>query len=214
MTGTFSPARRPAQRVITLVGGILLVATACGGGAPVAPTAGPTLAADPSATIAPVVSLAPPATTLPSDAPTLAPPPTTPVTEPPPTEAPPVVPGIGVPIQIGDQQFMTVVAAEQWPGATGVKPAKGKAFYTVSVQIDAIALTSFDSADFNLRAGDKTYSWRPGRAPHLYSLDNMTAGATYTGWINYELPKAALGDLVLVYKPAFLPGSTYRVPLT
>jgi hypothetical protein len=138
-----------------------------------------------------------------------------PVTEPPVTAPPPTAaPGIGVKLQIGDQQFMTVEAAEQWPGAGTVKPKKGKAFFTVSIRIDAIKLTSFDSADFKLRdKAGKSYAWRPGRAPHLYSLDNMTPGGTYLGWITYEIPKASLGELTLIYKPAFLGGTTFKVPL-
>ena len=133
-----------------------------------------------------------------------------PSTPPPPTAAP----GIGVKLQIGDQQFMTVEAAEQWPGAGTVKPKTGKAFFTVSIRIDAIKLTSFDSAHFKLKdAAGKSYAWRTGRAPHLYDLANMTPGGTYLGWITYEIPKASLGKLTLIYKPAFLGGKTFTVPL-
>ena len=140
---------------------------------------------------------------------------TPPVTEPPVTAPPPsVAPGIGVKLMIGDEQYMTVVDAAQWAGTSQVKPRSGKAFFTVSIQIDAIKLTSFDSADFKLRdAAGKSYVWRPGRAPHLYSLDNMTPGGTYTGWITYEIPKTSLGKLTLIYKPAFLAGTTYTIPL-
>lgn len=227
MTLTFDPARGSARRATTLLSAAVLLA-ACGGGAAVSvapstatPTetgTGPSLAA----TGTPGASLPPATVAAPTAAPPTALPPKTapPVTEPPATEppvtAPPpsLAPGIGVKLQVGDEQFMTVVAAEQWPGLGTVKPRKGKAFFTVSIQVDAINLTSFDSADFKLRdAAGRSYAWRSGRAPHLYSLDNMSPGGTYTGWITYEIPKASLEQLTLVYKPAFLAGQTFRVPL-
>jgi hypothetical protein len=217
MTLTFDPAPRSARRAATLLGAAVLLA-ACGGGAavsvapstvaPAETVAGPSLAATgtPGATLPPAPTVAPtaaPPTALP------------PATEPPVTAPPPsLAPGIGVKLQIGDEQFMTVVAAEQWPGLGTVKPRKGKAFFTASIQVDAITLTSFDSADFKLRdAAGHSYAWRSGRAPHLYSLDNMSPGGTYTGWITYEIPKTSLGQLTLVYKPVFLVGQTFRVPL-
>jgi hypothetical protein len=109
---------------------------------------------------------------------------------------------------------MTVLAYETWPGTATVKPAKGKEFRTVSIRIDAIKLTSFDSADFKLRdAAGKSYVWRPGRAPHLYDLANVAPGQNYVGWITYEVPKSADGPFELVYRPRFLPDLTVRVPL-
>ena len=41
----------------------------------------------------------------------------------------------------------------------------------------------------------------------------MTAGQNYVGWITYEIPKTSLIGLTLVYKPAFLAGITFRIPL-
>lgn len=207
-----------------------MVVAACGGvSATLAPADGVqssvgVTAAAPTATTnatlapSPMPSTEPPMTVQPGTEPPMTAPPVTeqPATAPPPTAAPSpsLPPGIGVKQQIGDQQFMTVEAAEQWPGAGTVKPRKGKAFFTVSIRIDAIQLTSFDSADFKLKdKAGKSYAWRPGRAPHLYSLDNMTAGGTYLGWITYEIPKASLGELRLIYKPAFLGGTTFTIPL-
>ena len=133
------------------------------------------------------------------------------MTAPPPS----VAPAIGVKLLIGDQQWMTVLAAERWAGTSQVKPRSGKAFFTVSIQIDAIKLTSFDSADFKLKdAAGHSYAWRPGRAPHLYSLSNMTPGGTYTGWITYEIPKASLVGLALIYKPSFLSGTSFKIPVS
>ena len=106
------------------------------------------------------------------------------------------------------------MAFEQWPGTSTVKPRKGRAFITVSIRVDALKTTSFDSADFKLRDADhRGYAWRQGRAPHLYSLDGMNAGSTYTGWVTYEVPKSALGNFELIYRPSFLPGSTYTIKL-
>ncbi len=199
---------------------IALLIAACGGPAATAvpttgaalPTAGETLAP----TGSPAPSALPVATA--TAVPLVTPPPVTapPITEPPVTAPPPsLAPGIGVPLLIGDQQYMTVLAAEQWAGTSQVKPRSGKAFFTVSIKIDAIKLTSFDSADFKLKdAAGKSYVWRPGRAPHLYSLNNMTPGGTYTGWITYEIPKTSLVGLTLIYKPHFLVGSTFTIPLS
>lgn len=202
----------PAARFLAIV---LLVA-ACGGStgtatpSAAAPTPAATVDVPASASLAPLASVAvtvPPATAAPATAP--------PITEPPVTAPPPsVIPGIGVKLRIGDEQDMTVVDAEQWAGTSLVKPRSGKVFFTVLIQIDAIKLTSFDSADFKLKdAAGKSYAWRPGRAPHLYSANNMTAGGTYTGWITYEIPKTSLGKLTLIYKPHFLVGSTFTIPL-
>ena len=208
----------PAARFLALV---LLVA-ACGGttvsSAPSA--AGPTLGATLGATEAPsVATLATAAATLaPVTAPPVTEPPVTvpPITEPPVTAPPPsIAPGVGVKLLIGDQQYLTVLDAEQWPGTTSVKPRSGKAFFTVSIRIDAIALTSWDSADFKLLdAAGKSYAWRTGRSPHLYDGANMTAGNNYVGWITYEIPKASLVGLTLIYKPHFLTGTTFKVPVS
>ena len=198
---------------------IALLIAACGGpAATTAPTTGAVLPTA-SETFAPTglasPSNVPVATATAVPAVTLPPVTVPPVTEPPVTAPPPsLAPAIGVPLLIGDQQYMTVVAAEQWAGTSQVKPRSGKVFYTVSIKVDALKLTFFDSADFKLKdAAGKSYAWRPGRAPHLYSLNNMTTGGTYTGWITYEIPKASLGKLTLVYKPAFLVGKTYTIPL-
>ena len=154
-----------------------------------------------TATGAPLTSAAPTQ----APAATALPPTEPPVTPPPPTAAP----GIGVAMQIGDQQTVTVLAYEQWPGSSTVKPAKGKVFKTVSIRIDAITFTTFDSADFRLRddATGKSYAWRQGRAPHLYSSTGLNAGANYVGWITYEVPKAAGGPFILVYRPSFEDGT-------
>lgn len=110
---------------------------------------------------------------------------------------------------------MTAVDAEQWPGTSTVKPRSGKVFFTVSIRIDAILLTSFASADFKLRdAAGKSYAWRSGRAPHLYDLANMSPGNNYIGWITYEVPKSVVDDLTLVYSPSFLDGEKFAVPVT
>jgi hypothetical protein len=211
-----------ATALIALVATASVIA-ACGGSAATtapssvlaAPTSAATVAGEPTTSptaLETAAVTAPPVTTPPvTEPPVTAPPPTEPpVTAPPPS----LVPGIGVKLQIGDQQFMTVLAAEQWPGAGAVKPKKGKAFFTVSIRIDAITVTSFDSADFKLKdKAGKSYAWRQGRAPHLYSLNNMTPGGTYVGWITYEIPKASLGELTIIYKPAFLGGTSFKIPL-
>jgi len=96
----------------------------------------------------------------------------------------------------------------------GRQAGEGKVFFTVSIRIDALALTSWDSADFRVRDADRAYAWRTGRAPHLYSGSNMNVDHHYIGWITYEVPKASVHVLTLVYKPGFLDGATFRVPLT
>ena len=110
--------------------------------------------------------------------------------------------------------MVTVDGFEQWPGATGVKPGKGKVFKTVSIRIESISLTPFDSADFRLRddASGKSYAWRAGRAPHLYSSSGLEAGGKYSGWVTYEVPKSATGPFTLVYRPSFESGASYRDP--
>lgn len=225
MPAPFHPSRSSSRRVAALLGAVLVVA-ACGGGATatVAPTAAlPSIAASPVAvatagqspapsvaeTPEPTVSAEPPMTTPPV---TDAPPTESPTPTPPPTAA---APGVGVPVAVGDQQVMTVVKAEPWPGAPGVKPRSGKAFFTVSIRIDALLVTSFASADFKLKdAAGHTYAWRTGRSPHLYDLQNMSAGNNYIGWITYEIPKASLIGLTLVYRPAFLGGRTFAIPVS
>ncbi|MEO5705093.1 MAG: DUF4352 domain-containing protein [Candidatus Limnocylindrales bacterium] len=205
----------PRSRVALATVAMTLLIAACGGSiaTTVPSAAGPTLSPTPEPTAA--ASLTPLVTAEVTVAPATAPPVTAPpVTAPPITEPPPIVPAIGVKLLIGDEQYMTVVDAELWAGTSQVKPRSGKVFYTVFIQIDAIKLTSFDSADFKLKdAAAKSYAWRPGRAPHLYSANNMTAGGTYSGWITYEIPKASLGNLTLIYKPAFLTGKTFTIPL-
>jgi len=203
---------------------IAVLIAACGGStttpAPSAagPTAGATVVLTAAPSVAPLATVAitiPPVTTPPVTQPPVTSPPITepPITAPPVTD-PPASPGVGVKLLIGDQQYMTVLVAEPWPGTTSVKPRSGKAFFTVSIRIDAIKLTSFDSADFKLEdAAGKLYSWRTGRSPHLYDLANMTPGNNYVGWITYEVPKTSLSELTLVYKPRFLAGSTFTVPL-
>src|SRR5829696_3053776 len=176
MAGSTSRVRRPTRTIQAYVVVAILV-LACGGPAATAePTPAPTATA--AMTLTPTASAVATqaalataaATAAPTDAPTLPPVTEPPVTEPPitqpPVTAPPIVaPAIGVPILVGDQQRMTVLAAEQWPGTTGVKPASGKAFFTVSIRIDALAVTSWDSADFKLKdAGGKFYLWRTGRS--------------------------------------------------
>lgn len=42
----------------------------------------------------------------------------------------------------------------------------------------------------------------------------MTTGGTYTGWITYEIPKTSLVGLMLIYKPSFLTGVTFKVPVS
>ncbi len=119
-------------------------------------------------------------------------------------------------MDIAGRQTLTVLAFEQWPGTTTVKPGKGKVFRTVSIRIDGITLTPFDSADFKLRddGAGKVYAWRQGRAPHLYSSTGLNPGANYVGWITYEVPKAATGPFILVYRPSFEAGAVYRIPLS
>jgi Domain of unknown function (DUF4352) len=220
MTTAFRPAPRRGWRVASLLM-TCVVAVACGGSsATVAPTTasaslGPTGPAEAS-----IVPSQPPAASLtvqPTASPVTVVTPPPPTTSPP-TAAPPTTPpalAIGVPIRIGDQQDMTVLAAEKWAGSSQVKPRSGKAFFSVSIKIDAIKLTSFDSADFKLKdAAGHSYTWRSGRPPHLYFLNNMTGGGTYTGWILYELPKGSLVGLTLVYTPRFLGGTSFRVPVS
>jgi hypothetical protein len=217
------------HRAACLLGVMFLIA-ACGGGSPegtggapiVTPAPTIVVSADPAAT--PGTTPVPPATAGPTNAPppteasaTAAPPTAAPPTEPPATPPPPTAaPGLGVPIQIAGQQTVTIVSFEAWPGTSTVKPAKGKIFRTVYVRIDAVTFTTFDSADFKLRddGSGKAYAWRPGRAPHLYSSTGLGAGQNYEGWITYEVPKAAEGPFILVYRPAFEPGAVYRIPLS
>ena len=220
MPFTLPRVRSIAPAIVALA----LLITACGGpAASTAPSAaGPTAGASvalteaPSAsalvTVAPVT--APPVTAPPVTAPPVTAVPVTepPITPPPATAAPPAV---GVAIKVGDEQLMTVLDAEQWPGTTSVKPAKGKTFFTVSIRIDATATTSWDSADFKLKdTAGKLYVWRPGRSPHLYDGANMTVGQNYIGWITYEIPKTSLVGLTLQYKPHFLTGVTFKIPVS
>jgi hypothetical protein len=223
MAGSTSPARRAPRTIRAFVAGVAILVVACGGPA-VTPEPTPAPTSTPSITLAPTASAAATqaalATALPTavptvpvtEAPTIPPITVPPITEPPVTEPPVVAPAIGVPILIGDQQRMTVLAAEQWAGVSGLKPAKGKVFFTVSIRIDAVAVTSWDSADFKLRdTAGKSFVWRTGRSPHLYDGANMTRGQNYVGWITYEIPKPSLVGLTLIYKPGFLVDTTFKV---
>ncbi len=219
MGGSMSPAWRPGRRRAAPVVLIAWLVAACGGPAA---TAGPTPAATlgvatgsaPVSTASPMATEVAAATVVPTTplvtAPPITAPPIAPSIAPPPTPAP----AVGVALRIGDQQLMTVLAAEAWAGAPGVKPATGKAFFTVSIRIDALALTSWDSAWFKVRDSERGYAWRTGRSPHLYDGANMTTGNNYVGWITYEVPKASVDELTLVYKPGFLEDATFRVPLS
>ncbi|MEO8274499.1 MAG: DUF4352 domain-containing protein [Chloroflexota bacterium] len=210
-------ARFQLRQIAPAVIAAALVVSACGASAGTAAPSSDAALPTATASVGPTESASAAPLPTPTLAPTDTPPPATapPITEPPVTAPPPSLnPAIGVQLLIGDQQYMTVLDAEQWAGTSQVKPRSGKAFYTVSIKIDAIKLTSFDSANFKLKdAAGHSYVWRPGRAPHLYSLSNMTSGGTYTGWITYEIPKASLGELTLIYKPAFLSGTTFTIPL-
>ena len=205
--------------------GVLFLLAACGGTAPVATSGGPSVTAAPISpvTIPPAASALVTAEPVPtvapaSEAPPTAGPPTeAPITPPPVTPPPPTAaPGIGVAVEVAGRQTLTVLAFEQWPGTSTVKPGKGKVFRTVSIRIDGITLTPFDSADFKLRddGAGKVYAWRQGRAPHLYSSTGLNPGANYIGWITYEVPKAAAGPYILVYRPSFEAGAVYRIPLS
>jgi hypothetical protein len=197
-----------------ILAGVFLLLAACGGTTPAAtsgiaiatalPTQGVAVATTPLATVAPA-TIAPPTGAPATLAPVIP-------TVPPPTAAP----GIGVPMRIADQQIITALEFEQWDGTATVKPATGKVFMTVFVRIDAITLTSFDSADFKLRDDglEKSYAWRQGRASHLYSSSALSAEHYYQGWITYEVPKAAEGPFILVYRPTFEADAVYRIPLS
>lgn len=208
---SFAPGR------IAVFGGLALLIGACG--APAA-TSTPTVAA-PTPTLAATASLSPTVavTVEPLITPSPVPTPTAtavPATVPPPTAQPlPGVTGLyGTPVLIGDQQFVSVLAFEQTT-IVGTKPRTGKVFVSVSIRIDAIKTTSFDSADFTLRdPAGKSYTWRTGRSPHLYDLANLEPGHNYVGWITYEVPKASIAALVLVYKPRFLVGVWFEIPLS
>ena len=215
MRAALTRARSCAPALPLLVSLALLI-VACGAPAASTPAlvaATPTAAASTPGPLASPTLVA--ATATPEPATTTPPATQAPVTLPPATAPPPsLAPGIGTTVQVGDQQTVTVMAFEQWPGTSTVKPRKGRAFMTVSIRVDAITTTSFDSADFKLRdAADRGYAWRQGRAPHLYSLSGMNPGSTYTGWVTYEVPKSALGSFELIYRPSFLPGSTYTIKL-
>ena len=210
MAGPSSPVRRPTSSALAWLAPAIMLVAACGGSAVTAsPTLPPTSAAPTASALATLA-----AATVTATVPSVTAPPITepPVTAPPATAA---APAIGVAITVGDEQLMTVVEAEPWPGTTSVKPAKGKAFFTVRIRIDALATTSWDSADFKLLdTAGKSYAWRPGRSPHLYDGADMTIGNNYVGWITYEIPKASLVGLTLVYKPHFLTGATFKVPVS
>ncbi len=207
------------HRVAILLGIVLLFA-ACGGTAPVATSGVPIVTTAPtaSATVPPAASAAVTAAPVATAAPvTPAPPTEAPITPPPVTPPPPTAaPGVGVAMDIAGRQILTVLAFEQWPGTSTVKPSRGKVFKTVSIRIDGLTLTPFDSADFKLRddGAGKVYAWRQGRAPHLYSSTGLNPGANYVGWITYEVPKAATGPFILVYRPSFEADAVYRIPLS
>ena len=42
----------------------------------------------------------------------------------------------------------------------------------------------------------------------------MTADNNYVGWITYEIPKTSLVGLTLIYKPHFLTGVTFKIPVS
>ena len=216
-----SPVWRQIRTAARLAIGALLVAACSGPAATVVPATPPAsespFASAPAPTASALPTQAAAATQLPTVPPVTTPPVTTPpITAPPITPAPTAAaPAVGVALPVGDQQLMTVLDAEPWPGTTSVKPASGKAFFTVRIRIDALATTSWDSADFKLLdTAGKSYAWRPGRSPHLYDGADMTIGNNYVGWITYEIPKASLVGLTLVYKPKFLTGITLKVPVS
>ena len=161
------------------------------GGATAGPLASPTLGAA-TATPAPVATTVPVATSAPATDP--------PVTAPPPS----VAPGIGTPVQIGDQQTVTVIGVRAMARHVDREAGKGKAFMTVSIRVDAIdhlvRLRGLQAA----RSPRRGPGGRAGAAPVLPR--DMKPGSNYIGWVTYEVPKSALGSFELIYRPSFLPG--------
>ena len=52
----------------------------------------------------------------------------------------------------------------------------------------------------------------PGHSPHLSFQNGLTPNTYYAGFITFEVPEDAAGELVLVYTPNFL-DSTYEIEL-
>lgn len=187
-------ALQPAvPRVVRALGALVtatLILAACSSSA-----ASPTASAVPSTapSLSPSVGATPTATAVPS---------------------PSVAPGIGSEVIVGDQQKVQVTAVEAWAGSPTQQPAAGDVFVSVKILITGITTTSFTSADFSVRDQDgKSYSEAaPGRVPPLSFQNGLEPQHFYGGYVTFEVPAAAAGNLVLVYKPNFLT-TTYEIKL-
>lgn len=130
-----------------------------------------------------------------------------------PEATPEPTPGVGVKILVGDQQYVTVTVVEQWLGTDTIKPAAGSVFVTTNIRIDAITTTDFTSADFTVKdAAGTTYQETPGRSPRLSFQNGLAPNTYYAGFVTFEVPAAAAGELTLVYSPNFLT-TTYETKL-
>lgn len=185
-------AARPRASAALLLSGIALLAVACS--SPEAAEISPT----PEPTVRPTVA----ATSTPTPTPT-----------PTPEITPTPEPGIGTPVNVGDEQYVTVTGFDRWPGTETQQPAAGNVFVSVEIRIEAITTTSFTSEDFTVEDVEgNSYSEQRGRAPHLSSLDGMEPGHFYVGLVTFEVPAAAADELILVYTPNFL-DTTFEIEL-
>ena len=182
-----------------IAGPVLLVLAGLAAGCGTAPTGAPTTPVPTPAATQTVTPTPPPtAVATPSPAPTTAGPTPTPPT------------AIGARIPVLDQQFLTVITAEEWPGTTALKPATGYIFVTLNVKIEAVKATTVAVADFPMYdgTGHKYAPASAGRTPQLAPVGSLAAGASSTGYLTYVVPKdVGMADLILSYAPAFLGGS-------
>ena len=186
---------QPAARMAWLamvVSGLLLAG--CGGAVSSAPS-GPaaTSSSAPAPTASVVATTEPPAVATPTPAPK---------------------PVIHARIPVGDQQILTVMLAEEWPGTGSVVPAAASIFVTIQVHVDGVVSTTVAAADFKAidGVGHNYGPQAPGREPAIPATSDLAAGASVEGFLTFQVPKdVGLLDLTLTYAPASAPPIDVRL---
>lgn len=115
---------------------------------------------------------------------------------------------VGDRIKLDDEEFFAVVQVDPNVQATGlVKPATGKKWVAALVQIEGINPSGASYNPFFFKVRDSTgfeYNFSAfGKEPALQSSNDLKPGDKVSGWVTFEVPKAATG-LILIYQAGFL----------